>query len=626
MSLKARILLLSLATILLVVIAQTTAGRMTQNEVEERFEEASITGEALLWRLILTNQMDGMESNATALARDRDTRNALQSQDNEALAENVRTTYNLLSASKVLTGLSISDLNGQNLVTIPEELKLGENRLIKKSLETGKVQRGVIFDEQGRPQIAVSFPLLMRGQPIGGATYIRDLQDAVKQMKNSNESEIVILNGNGGVVYSTVDELLAQLDYKLPELGKSKFKPAKHDGKTYAVVTHPVKDFTNEARAHLVTVKDHTESFNKQSRLNWMAVLVTSVIVVAMILILFWYISRSFTKLNAIIRVVKDVATGDLTPDTGKADTNSNDETGQLTKAMAAMLDNLGVMVVEINKTTVMLASSSEELTAISKQTNGSIERQLAETAQVATAINELASTAQEVARNAAEAANAADTANKEAQEGAKVSQGLSQAISNQIKETNQVADSLHRLQDQTDKIANIMAVINDIAEQTNLLALNAAIEAARAGEQGRGFAVVADEVRTLATRTQQSTKEIEETVAGLQSETNKTVAIMKTTQEEAGKTQGFVEQTTHRLNGIATSVDNISQMITQIATATEEHTSVTEEIDRNVTNITQLAQQVADDAKHTTTATNELAQLAAQLEALVGQFKTKTA
>lgn len=158
MTLKTRILLLTLITILLVVISQVMASRMILNEVEERFEEATISGEKLLWRMILTNQMDQMEANATALARDRDTRNALKDLDTVALAENVATTYNLLSASKVLTGLVITDLQGKPLVSLPEGMKVSVTDLTKKSLGSGKVQRGVIFDQAGKPNMAVTFP------------------------------------------------------------------------------------------------------------------------------------------------------------------------------------------------------------------------------------------------------------------------------------------------------------------------------------------------------------------------------------------------------------------------------------------------------------------------------------
>ena len=623
MTLKTRILLLSLATILLVVVTQITASWMTKNELEERLEETTLSGEGLLWRLILTNQMDQMQANTTALARDRDTRNALKDEDTKALAENASTTFNLLSASEIITGLIITDLNAKPLVTFPQELKLGEIALVKKTLSSGKVQRGSIFSANGTPFIAVTFPLLIRGKPIGGAVYIRSLDAAVQTMKNSNESDIVLLHKDGTPLLATNEELFTAIEYEAPSLGSNSTGVKKVAEQTMEVVTHPLNNFEGTARGYLVTIKDHTKSFAKQEKITWLSYLLTISIITVMTLGLSWYISRSFMKLHAVISIVKDVAMGDLTPSIDKSKSIAKDETGQLTKAMSSMLDNLGTMVVEINKTTGMLATASEELTAISAETNKSLEKQLGETAQVATAITELASTAQEVARNAADAASAADAANHEAQEGAQASGELASAISKQINETNLVAESLKGLQEQANKITDIMGVINDIAEQTNLLALNAAIEAARAGEQGRGFAVVADEVRTLASRTQQSTKEIEETVSRLHEETDKTVATMNNTLEGSSKTQEFVGQATERLNNIATSVANISQMITQIATATEEQTAVTAELDKNVVNISQLAQKVSEDSTHTTSATTELSQLAHQLELLVNQFKT---
>lgn len=622
MTLKTRILLVTLVTILLVVFTQIIASRLTLTEIEERFEAATINGEKLLWRKILTNQMDQMEANMTSLARDRDTRNALKDMDLRVLADNVRSTYNLLSASEVLTRLIITDLEGKELVTLPEEMPMGGAELARQSLKTGKVQRGVIFDKIGVPNIAVTFPLLIRGQPIGAAMYIRNLNDSLQEMRKANESEIIILNEKGAAVLSTDDSIFKTISYQPPTLGEYGFGQGSAEDTTFAVVTHPLKDFTGKPHGYMVSIKNHDESVKKQAQLNWISFITTAAIIITMVLVLLLYINRAFLKLNAIIQVVKDIATGDLTPKAAKS--TSTDETGQLTTAMSFMLDNLGIMVIEINNTTRALSESSERLGEVSRQTNQNIEKQLAETAQVATAINELASTAQEVARNAADAAGAADAANGEAQKGQQISQGLSQAITNQIKETRHVAESLQRLQDQTNQISDIMGVINDIAEQTNLLALNAAIEAARAGEQGRGFAVVADEVRTLATRTQQSTKEIETTVAKLQEETQSTVATMQITLEEATKTQGFVEETTAGLNTIASSVNNINQMITHIATATEEQTAVTEEIDRNVVNITQLAQQVADDVKHSSTSTAEMSRFADQLDSLVSKFKTR--
>jgi len=177
-------------------------------------------------------------------------------------------------------------------------------------------------------------------------------------------------------------------------------------------------------------------------------------------------------------------------------------------------------------------------------------------------------------------------------------------------------------LQNQTNKISEVVTVISGIAEQINLLALNAAIEAARAGEQGRGFAVVADEVRTLANRTQASTSEISDTITQLQNETNKTVGAMNNALDKAKETESFVADTTERLRSIADAVDAINNMIMHIATATEEQTSVTEEINVNVTSIKTIAERASAGSQQTSDATAGIMKLSHELETLISRFR----
>jgi methyl-accepting chemotaxis protein len=234
-----------------------------------------------------------------------------------------------------------------------------------------------------------------------------------------------------------------------------------------------------------------------------------------------------------------------------------------------------------------------------------------------------MAATSQEVARNTAAAANAARQADSETQAGREVVNQAIDAIDHLAQEVVSAADVIHRLEAESGKIGTVLDVIRGIAEQTNLLALNAAIEAARAGEQGRGFAVVADEVRTLATRTQESTQEIQKMIERLQTGAKSAVQVME---QGRSKAQVSVQQAARAgtsLDTIATAVSAISDMNAQIASAAEEQGAVAEEINRNITNISQIANQTASGAEQTATASAELAKLAARLQTHVGRFKT---
>ena len=261
-------------------------------------------------------------------------------------------------------------------------------------------------------------------------------------------------------------------------------------------------------------------------------------------------------------------------------------------------------------------------MAAITEETSSGVESQKDETVQVASAITQMTATVQEVANNAESATSAAADADSEAKAGNQIVSSTVQAISELATEVESSASVIEKLKGDSENIGAVLDVIKGIAEQTNLLALNAAIEAARAGEQGRGFAVVADEVRTLAQRTQESTAEIENLINALQGGAEEAVTVMTRSRDRASHT---VEQAKHAgesLSSITRAVGTILQLNTQIATAAEEQSSVSEEINRNVINIQDISEQTASGAEQTASASAELARLGEQLQNLVGQFK----
>ena len=315
----------------------------------------------------------------------------------------------------------------------------------------------------------------------------------------------------------------------------------------------------------------------------------------------------------------KAMAAGDLT---ARAKLNGKDEMQQIATSFNEMGDKIEGLIRTIIGSANQLASAAEEVSAVSQETSGNIAQQSSETDQVATAMNEMTATVTEVASNAGNAAEAANAANNEAQSGLNIVHSASSTIEQLASEVDNAATVIQGLQQDTDNIGGILSVIKDIADQTNLLALNAAIEAARAGEQGRGFAVVADEVRTLAARTQQSTAEIESMISKLQSGAANAVNTMTQGTNTAQQSVEQAQQAATALEAITAAVATISDMNTMIASAAEEQSATAEEMNKNIVNIHTLAQSNATGAAQTTSASEELAQLAAQLQQLVGQFK----
>ena len=333
------------------------------------------------------------------------------------------------------------------------------------------------------------------------------------------------------------------------------------------------------------------------------------------------YIANLIIKpLKQVIAHANTISKGDLT--TPPLVLTGNDELTELAKAVNDMNRNLLTTVRHVHDSAVQISSSSEQLLATTQQANHNIFEQQSQTEMVASAMNEMSATTQEVARHITGTSQAANEANTETTEGRNIVDGAIEAIQQLAEQIENTANVIHQLEEDSKNIGKVLDVIKGIAEQTNLLALNAAIEAARAGEQGRGFAVVADEVRTLAGRTQESTAEINQVIEKLQLGSQKAVDVMNKSCEDA---QSVVEQATQAgtsLSVISTAVERINDMSSQIASAAEQQNSTAEEINRNITNISELGQETTSGAQETTVAAEGLNQLANELKGLVEKFR----
>ncbi len=378
-----------------------------------------------------------------------------------------------------------------------------------------------------------------------------------------------------------------------------------------------LKTVTDEVKALTLKIKSEANENVSSSRALIIGFAIVAILVA--IGINFWVLQSIRNPLAEVLRVMSKVSSGDLRE---TVTVQSNDEIGKLSEGFNQLINQLSSMLNEISASSQQLSAAAEETSAISSQSHENINQQKVQTDMMATAMTEMTATVDEVANSAKNTSTEVSKADKEAIEGQSIVQKNISTINGLAEEIRTAAEVIDKLDQYSTNIGAVLDVIRGIADQTNLLALNAAIEAARAGEQGRGFAVVADEVRTLASKTQESTSEIQEMIERLQSGTQEAVKVMKTSTQEAQNSVNETAKAGESLSKITQAVSVINDMSSHIANAADEQSSVSREIHENVLSISQVADRTAQGAQENLSASREMAKLAENLQHLVGRFQ----
>ncbi len=621
MKLKNRIVVTVICMVIIIATASFISSYLKMAESESRYDELAITGNQQLWDLIALNQYTEMVPNIKLITRDRKLKQAVAKKDLKFLNENAITTFNSLLGQEVISNMQLIDGEGKIIFNAIDVNSIGSiNLLSLKVIHNKKNQTSITLNSKKELQAELGFPITKRGKIIGAGSFSIKLDKGISVLKRGQDSEVYISQQSGELIsYSKIDLNTELSQYSLP-LKQAEHIIIKKSGKAYSTSILPILGLENQLLGNFITINDNTRSYTSQKTINQTAIFLLIIISLSAVIFIYWYLGRALKPLSSISKSLTAVSEGDLTVDIEQS--GGNDEIAEIQKAIANTIVNLHELVSQITPLVFEINDSSEQLSGAMQTNQNNIRQQEENISQVSDAAIGVESAVSKISLNSDQMLHHSKETNTELGKGGQI---INKTISSIKKIASQVQSSekvINTLSSETESIGSILSVIKGIAEQTNLLALNAAIEAARAGEQGRGFAVVADEVRSLAGKTQESTQEIEQMIEQIRSGVSSAVDEMKNSSAEVQNCVDLANQTEISLGVITPKVAEIETSNREVNHSILEQKKTIEGINKNILTISQLSENNVQGNSEAVKISNALKELSDKLDSMIVQFK----
>ena len=639
-SLRARVTIVSLVFMAVVGGAIGITNYAGQRVLLSEMEQVKMATQSAVLARTIEGHLAALKEAGGRIVKGGDTAKAFAERKKDDLVENARPPFNRLDGKLGAVDLRFYEPPARLFLSVAESSLpsadfSGKRPLVVRASDQKKMEAGIVVQDGGGLALSAVVPVYVSGDFVGTAELLTGFEPVLKGVQQLMGAQALLLVPQGSssapkekavgdyvVAGATDEKALAPIVASL-KVAKTLSAPVQQQiaagGSTWAASQLPLKGADDKSVGVVVVVTDVTPFGKAASRTMLITLLIGVGGFAGVAVVVFLMMGRSFAPLKNVVQAMGAIAGGNLGVEVKGG---GSEEVETLSEGMNKMVGDLAAIIDQVSSASRHVAEASEGLARSSETLSQGTDTQTQQAATVAAAMEEMSATVIEVARNSQKAADEAQGAANLASQGGQIVQetiGGMERIAHSVEEIGRTIEVLGK---NSTQIGEIVAVIEDIADQTNLLALNAAIEAARAGEQGRGFAVVADEVRKLAERTTKATKEIGSMIRSVQDETRKAVEAMETGDREVKSGATSAQSAGESLGRIVTSVQRVSDMIRQIATAAEEQSAASEEISASVERIAGVTRETATSVQGMTGTTQELSHMAVTLRTIVGHFK----